>query len=251
MAMNTSENQFLCGDCLELLKGVPSDSVDLAIIDLPYGVTKNAWDSMIPMEQLWPLLLAVCKPTAAMVFFSQGMFTSDLMQSNRSIWRYNLIWHKSQPAGFLNARRQPLRVHEDLCVFYRQKPIYHPQKTQGPRKVSSALSKRNSKASTNYGDHRLTDYDSTERFPVSILSFAKDVQHSSLHPTQKPEALLRYLIRTYSNPGDTVLDCCAGSGTTGVAALLEGRHYLLMEKDRDYYQKACERLLEVEKSINQ
>ncbi len=244
------ENIFLQGDCLELLKGVPSGSVDLAVIDPPYGVTKNPWDSVIPMDTLWPLLLDVCKPAAPMIFFSQGIFTSDLMQSNRKLWRYNLVWYKRQPAGFLNARRQPLRVHEDICVFYRRQPVYNPQKTTGPRKVSSAASKRGCKATANYGRHGLVDYDSTERFPVSILPFSKDVQRSSLHPTQKPEDLLRYLIRTYSNPGDTVLDCCAGSGTTGVAALLEGRHYLLMEKDGAFYREACGRIEEIEKSLN-
>ena len=248
--MISKENIFIQGDCLELLRDIPAGSVDLSIIDLPYGVTKNPWDVAIPLDKLWPLILNVCKPSAAMIFFSQGMFTSDLMQSNRKLWRYNLVWYKRQPAGFLNARRQPLRVHEDLCVFYRRQPTYNPQKTIGPRKVSSAASKRGCKATANYGHHGLVDYDSTERFPVSILPFSKDVQHSSLHPTQKPEALLRYLIRTYSNPGDLVLDCCAGSGTTGVAAIQEGRRYLLIEKDPDFYRDASERISEVEKSLN-
>ena len=142
------------------------------------------------------------------------------MLSNEKLHRYNLIWEKTSPTGHLNAKRMPLRSHEDLLVFYRKLPIYNPQKTTGhERKVSTAKHKRNSKKTTNYGEHKLTTYDSTERYPKSVLTFATDKQKSALHPTQKPVALLEYLIKTYTNEGDLVLDNCAGSGSVGGCCL--------------------------------
>ncbi len=171
------------------------------------------------------------------------MFTSDLMQSNKSMWRYNLIWQKTQPTGFLNAKKMPLRNHEDICVFYKKLPVYNPQKTTGHnRKVSKAEHKINSTKTTDYVEHGLTTYDSTERYPKSVLIYAKDIQKSALHPTQKPVALCEYLIKTYTNENEIVLDNCMGSGSTGVACRNTNRRYIGIELDEKYFNIAKNRI---------
>lgn len=192
---------------------------------------------MIPFEPLWGEYERITKDNAAIILFGNGMFTADLMESNRKLWRYNLIWHKTQPTGFLNAKKMPLRAHEDICVFYKKLPTYNPQMTTGHmRKVSKAEHKVNSKKTTDYGEHGLTTYDSTERYPRSVLTFPKDVQKSALHPTQKPVALIEYLIKTYTNPGDLVLDSCAGSMTLAIAAMNTRRDYICIEKDPEIFE---------------
>ena len=192
---------------------------------------------MIPFEPLWGEYERITKDNAAIILFGNGMFTADLMESNRKLWRYNLIWHKTQPTGFLNAKKMLLRAHEDICVFYKKLPTYNPQMTTGHmRKVSKAEHKVNSKKTTDYGEHGLTTYDSTERYPRSVLTFSKDVQKSALHPTQKPVALIEYLIKTYTNPGDLVLDSCAGSMTLAIAAMNTGRDYICIEKDSEIFE---------------
>lgn len=192
---------------------------------------------MIPFEPLWGEYERITKDNAAIILFGNGMFTADLMKSNRKLWRYNLIWHKTQPTGFLNAKKMPLRAHEDICVFYKKLPTYNPQMTTGHmRKVSKAEHKVNSKKTTDYGEHGLTTYDSTERYPRSVLTFPKDVQKSALHPTQKPVALIEYLIKTYTNPGDLVLDSCAGSMTLAIAAMNTRRDYICIEKDPEIFE---------------
>ena len=234
------------GDCLDIMPTLPPSSIDLILCDLPYGITaRNKWDEVIPFEQLWDQYERIAKPNAPIVLFASGMFTSNLMQSNVKLWRYNLIWQKTSPTGFLNANRMPLRSHEDICVFYRNLPTYNPQKTSGHvRKQSSAHSKRNSKISTDYGEYGLSTYDSTDRFPTSVLTFASDKQKQDgkLHPTQKPVALLEYLIKTYTNPGDTVLDNCMGSGSTGIACINTGRNFIGIEKEPIYYEIASHRI---------
>ncbi|MBR5881268.1 MAG: site-specific DNA-methyltransferase, partial [Clostridia bacterium] len=226
---------LLKGDCLELMKDIPTGSVDCIIADLPFGVTRNKWDSVIPFDQLWVQYNRVIKDSGAIVLFGSGLFTVSLIASNRDAWRYNLVWHKTTPTGFLNANRQPLRSHEDICVFYRKQPTYNPQKTTGHvRKVSTAKHKRNSKQTTDYGSYGLKTYDSTERFPTSVLTFSTDKQKGAFHPTQKPVALLEYLIKTYTNPGETVLDNCIGSGSTGVACVNTDRSFIGMELDDGY-----------------
>lgn len=171
------------------------------------------------------------------------MFTAELMISNKEMWKYNLIWEKTQPTGFLNAKKMPLRNHEDICIFYKKLPTYNPQKTTGhTRKVSKAEHKVGCKSTTDYGEHGLTTYDSTERYPKSVWKFAKDVQKSALHPTQKPLALLEELIKTYTNEGDLILDSCMGSGTTGVAAVNLGRKFIGIERDEKYFGIAKERI---------
>lgn len=238
------------GDCLELMKDIPDGSVDMILCDLPYQITRNEWDLMLPFESLWHQYCRIIKENGAIVLFSSGRFTSVLVNSNPAIWRYNLVWKKTTPTGFLNANRQPLRIHEDLCVFYKKQPTYNPQKTTGhKRKVSTSQHKRNSKKTTNYGQHELRSYDSTERFPVSVLEFATDKQKSALHPTQKPIALLEYLVKTYTNPGEVVIDNCMGSGGVGVACVNTGRRFIGMELDPGYFAVAEKRINECKKRI--
>lgn len=232
------------GDCLELMDNIPDKSVDAIITDLPYQQTqRNKWDVMIPFEPLWKQYKRIIKDNGTIILFANGMFTADLMISNKSMWRYNLIWEKTQPTGFLNAKRMPLRNHEDICVFYKKLPTYNPQMTTGhKRKVSKAEHKVNCKNTTDYGEYGLTTYDSTERYPKSVWKFAKDVQKSALHPTQKPVALVEELIKTYTNPGNVVLDSCMGSGTTGLAAKNLGRKFIGIELDEKYFEIAKERI---------
>ncbi len=229
---------------MELMKNIPNKSVDMVLCDLPYGQTKrNKWDTIIPFEPLWNQYKRIIKTNGLIILFGNGMFTADLMISNREMWRYNLIWEKTQPTGFLNANKMPLRNHEDICVFYTSQPTYNPQKTKGhTRKVSKAEHKRACKISTNYGEHKFSTYDSTERFPKSVVIFAKDIQKSALHPTQKPVALLEYLIKTYTNEGEIVLDNCMGSGSTGVACINTNRKFIGMELDSNYFEIAKSRI---------
>lgn len=234
------------------MKDIPDKSVDAIITDLPYGQTaRNKWDSVIPFEPLWKQYKRVVKDNGAIILFANGMFTAELMISNKNMWRYNLIWEKTQPTGFLNAKKMPLRNHEDICIFYKKLPTYNPQKTTGhSRKVSKAEHKVNCKSTTDYGEHGLITYDSTERYPKSIWKFAKDVQKSALHPTQKPVALIEDLIKTYTDEGDIVLDSCAGSMTTGIAAINTNRKVICIEKDKDIFQVGRNRFEEHLKSRN-
>ena len=165
------------------------------------------------------------------------------MLSNPKLWRYNLIWQKTTPTGFLNAKKMPLRSHEDILVFYKKLPTYNPQKTKGhKRKVSLAKHKINCKESEDYGKYSLTSYDSTERYPTSILKFKTDKQKAALHPTQKPVALCEYLIKTYTNEGEVVLDNCFGSCSTGVACVNTKRKFIGIELDTDYFKMSVGRL---------
>lgn len=236
--------KLIQGDCFEVMKKIPDKSVDLVLCDLPYGVTaRNEWDIELHFNGLWKRYERIIKDNGAIVLFGQGLFTAKLMMSNPKMWRYNLIWEKTQPTGFLNAKRMPLRNHEDICVFYKKLPTYNPQKTTGHiRKVSTAEHKRNCKETTDYGEHNFTSYDSTERYPLSIITFSKDTQKEALHPTQKPVALLEYLIKTYTNEGDLVLDNCMGSGSTGVACLNTNRNFIGIELDENFYNIAKNRI---------
>lgn len=235
-----------CADCMVELDDFPEHKVDMVLADPPYQATRNKWDVPLPMDELWKELHRVCKKNAVIALHSGGMFTAKLMTSNAKDWRYNLVWHKTTPTGFLNAKRMPLRAHEDICIFYRKTPVtYHPQKTYGhERKVSTADHKRNSKMSTDYGEYGLISYDSTERYPTSVLTYSTDKQRGAYHSTQKPVRLEEWLIKTYTDPGNVVLDFCMGSGSTGVAALNTGRSFCGIELDEGYYQIAVERIRE-------
>jgi len=236
-------NKVWLGDCLELMKYIPDGSIDMILCDLPYGVTKNKWDSVIDLTEIWKDYERVIKDNGAIVLFGQNKFSARLMLSNERLHRYNMIWQKTSPTGFLNAKKMPLRSHEDILVFYKGLPTYNPQKTNGhERKVSTAKHKRNSVKTSNYGEHGLTSYDSTERYPKSVLTFKTDKQKEAVHPTQKPVALLEYLIKTYTDEGDIILDNCAGSGSTGIACINTDRKYILVEKEKKYYDRIIQRI---------
>lgn len=216
---------MLQGDCLDVLPTLDAGSVDMVLADPPYGTTRNAWDCEIDLQRLWPELWRVTKPSAAVVLCAAPPFDKKLATSALSTYRYDWVWEKGNATGHLNARRQPLRAHEYLLVFYREPPIYNPQKTTGHRPVNSFYTRH---SGANYGaaDAATSGGGATDRFPRSVLRFSSDKQRDHRHPTQKPLDLMRYMVRTYSNPGDTVLDFCAGSGTVGRACEMEGRQFI-------------------------
>jgi site-specific DNA-methyltransferase (adenine-specific) len=225
---------ILCGDCLEELKRIDDASVDLVLSDVPYGQTQNAWDKPIPFEPMWNELHRVTKESAAIILMAAQPFASKLICSNLSDFRYDLIWKKNKPTGFLNAKKQPLRIHEHILVFYRKPPLYEPQMTTGHKPGNYA---KRVKPSSNYGAQTPTEYGgSTERYPTSVIEIPiiNNDDPDKHHPTQKPIDLMAWLIRSYSRPGDTILDIAAGSGTTAIAALRERRKPICIELLPEY-----------------
>lgn len=237
-------NKILKGDCLELLNGVEDKSIDMILADLPFGTTNCKWDSIIDLEQLWIHYERVIKDNGAIVLFAQTPFDKVLGCSNLKLLRYEWIYEKTQATGHLNAKKMPMKAHENILVFYKKLPTYKPIKTkEHKRKVSTAHHKRNTSTGEIYGKcDNFSDYDSTERYPRSVQVFASDKQKLNLHSTQKPLALCEYLIKTYTNEGDLVLDNVCGSGTTGVAAKRLNRNFILMEKDEEIYNIAKKRI---------
>lgn len=233
------------GDCLELMKDIPDKSVDCIITDLPYGTTQCKWDTIIPFEPLWKQYNRIIKDNGAVVLFGTEPFSSHLRLSNLKNYKYDWIWDKVKGTGFLNAKRQPMRNHELISVFYKKQCTYNPQKTYGHKMKKSYRSK--DLQTDVYGEMKNDyTYESTERYPRSIQVFSTDTQNSSLHPTQKPVALIEYLIKTYTNDGELVFDSCMGSGTTGVACINTNRRFIGIELDNNYFDIAKERISEVE-----
>ena len=218
-------------------------SVDMILCDLPYGQTHNKWDSVIPLDKLWKQYKRVIKDNGCIALFGQGMFTADLMYSNKKWWKYNLIWDKVLTNGFLNANRMPLRSHEDIAIFYNKPPTYNPQKVLGKKNHTKGKVKQNK--NNNYGKHNFVD-NSDElgnmKHPKSILTFTRP--HSSVmkHPTEKPVEVCEWLIKSYTNEGDVVLDNCMGSGTTGVACENTNRKFIGMELNNEYFEQAVNRI---------
>lgn len=242
--MSIELNRIFNEDCLEGMNRISDNSIDMILCDLPYGITKCSWDIVIPFDQLWEQYKRICKPNAAIVLFGAEPFSSALRLSNLKDYKYDWIWDKAKGAGFLNAKKQPLRYHEIISVFYEKQCCYNPQMTHGH--IRKTAQKKNEKGDRVYGETKGTPhYDSTDRYPRSIQVFSRDTQKSSLHPTQKPVALCEYLIRTYTNEGDVVLDNCIGSGTTGVAAINTGRKFIGFEKDKEVFQIAIKRISEL------
>lgn len=218
------------GDCLEVMRDIPNQSIDMVLCDLPYGTTQNKWDSIIPLEDLWKEYDRIIKPNGAIVLTSQGVFTAKLILSNIKNFKYKVVWEKSKPTNFLNAKIQPLRKHEDICVFYKKQPVYNPQKTKG---VPYNKGVRKNQLSGSYGDFNPVEVKSSgERYPTDIVYFkTAESEGKVVHPTQKPISLGRYFIRTYTNKGDIVLDNTCGSGSFLVAAVLEERNFIGIEKN--------------------
>lgn len=229
---------LILGDCLDVMPGL--GRFDLVATDPPYGTTQCSWDSVIPLERMWRALAGCRAADTPILMFGSEPFSSLLRASNLRCFRYDWIWNKPKATGFLNAKKQPLRGHEIISVFYDRQCAYHPQKTKGVRKQ------------TFRGKHLQTDvygemrgdyaYDSDERYPNSVITFSSDTQNSSFHPTQKPVGLLEYLLKTYTLPGETVLDFTMGSGTTLVACQKLGRAGTGIEIDPEYWTVACERV---------
>ena len=229
-------NNIIFGDCLEKMKDIPDCSIDACITDPPFGQTKNEWDKVIDYEQMWNELKRIVKPNGVIALFADGIFLADLMVSNRKMWRYNLIWDKQLTTGFLNANRMPLRKHETICIFYQKLPTYNPQFTEG--KPSHSRGKLKSDFKNNiYGEFKQvnTKEKSTQKYPTSILSIAKVHPSKTIHPTEKPIEVMEYLIKMYTNEGDTVLDFACGCGSTGVACINTNRNFIGIEKEKDFY----------------
>lgn len=234
--------QLMQGDCLELMKQIPDQSIDMILCDPPFGTTsKNKWDIIIDPNLMFKQYKRIIKQNGAILLFSQLPFACDLINANRKHFRYEWIYQKPNAAGFLNANRMPLRSHENILVFYKNLPTYNPQKTKGnPYKA-----KTGNTTSSNYGNFNGNFHAenlSGERFPKDIIKFNKE---QGLHPTQKPVKLLEYLIKTYTNEKDTVLDNCMGSGSTGVACVNTNRNFIGMELDEKYFKIAKQRIEKV------
>jgi DNA modification methylase len=222
---------------------IPGKSIDLIFLDLPYGSTQNKWDIIIDFYKVWDVANRILKPNGVVIFTSAGMFTAKVIMSMPEMYKYSLVWQKTTKTNFLNTKKQFLRSHEDIVIFYDKQPTFNPIITTGhKRKVSTADHKRNSKMTTNYGEAKKVGYDSTDRYSGSILTFPNDKQKSSINPTQKPVALLETLFKTFTNKGDTVVDLTAGSFSSAVAAKNLNLHYYGFEIDKIQFDKAKGRL---------
>lgn len=229
--MKVETNEVYFGNCLEIMASIDTESIDMIFCDLPYGATQNKWDVVISPEALWEQYERIIKPNGAILLFGQDKFTATMMLSNPKLHRYNIIWDKVLKSGFLNAKKMPLREHEDIMVFYKSTPSYHPQMTPGEKNHSKgkAVGKQAEDIHSNrsYGNYTLVQSsDSDLKYPASIWRFPKPHPSIALHATEKPIELLRYAIRTYTDPGGIVLDNCCGTGSTLIAAKLEGRNYI-------------------------
>ena len=232
MKLNTIYNE----DCLEGMKRIPDKSIDMILADLPYGTTACAWDEIIPFEPLWEQYERVIKDNGAIVLTASQPFTTNLIASNRKLYKYVWYWQKTKPSNHLNAKRQPLRTIEDIVVFYKKQSTYNPKMTKREKSIIG----KDTGSQTTYGKTKggySKEY--THRYPVNLLKFPRDKQ---VHPTQKPVALFEYLIKTYTNKGETVLDNVMGSGTTAIACMNTGRNYIGFELDKTYHKLSLERI---------
>ena len=227
-------NKVHCGDCLDVMSNIPDGSIDMVMADPPYGTTQCKWDSIIPLEPMWNHLNRVIKPNGAIILMAQTPFDKILGASNLPMLKYEWICEKTSATGFFNAKKMPMKAHENALVFYDNLPTYNPQITTGHERKTAT---KRLVGSDCYGKaFKTTYYDSTKRYPRSVQVFSSDKQKSNLHPTQKPVAMMEYFIKTYTNSGDTILDFSAGSGTTAVACCNLHRNFILIEK----YLKYCE-----------
>ena len=239
----TDRFELLHGDCLERMKEIEPGSVDMVLTDPPYGTTACKWDAVIPFEPMWEGIKRVIKKNGAIVMTASQPFTSALVMSNVKMFKYTWVWEKSTKTNFLNAKHQPLRKHEDVLVFSDGKTTYNPQGLQD----KNSFTRQGSKETDNYGaqDRSAGGYFQEKTgYPDSVLSIKSHASKESVHPTQKPVALMEYLIRTYTNEGQTVLDFTMGSGTTGVACMNTGRNFIGIEMDADYFDIAASRIAE-------
>jgi len=241
-----ASNKIYCMDCMQGIRQIEDNSIDLILCDLPYGVTKNKKDIPLPIDELWTQYKRVIKDNGVVILTSQFPFSIDLINSNKAWFRYDLIWNKILPSGFLNANKMALRVHEHILVFYRKQPTYNPQFNSG--KPSHSKGSMKTDINRNYGVHGKVDnckLHGSKKFPLSIIKFPKPHSSKALHPTEKPVELFKYLIRTYSNKGDMVLDNCIGVGTTAIACKELGRNFIGFEIDPKYCRIAKKRIAQL------
>lgn len=237
------DNVLINADCLEAMQSIPDKSIDMILCDPPYGTTHAQWDVVIPSAQMWAQYKRIIKDRGAIVLFSQLPFACDLIAGARRLYRYEIIWHKTMPVGFLNAHKMPLRVHENILIFYKHLPIYHPQKWKStPYKKS-----KGTHVTGLYDIHGPRDTESADgsRYPIDVLKFSNDKQAGGGnhdHPTGKPVKLLEWLIKTYTNPGSLVLDNAMGCGSCGIACANTGRRFIGIEKDPGFYYMAKEKI---------
>lgn len=236
-------NQVIQGDCLHVMPNLPDKSIDMILCDLPYGTTQNKWDSVIDLSKLWAEYMRIIKDKGAIVLTAQGLFTAKLIMSNENWFKYKIVWIKSKSTNFLNAKKQPLRKHEDICIFYKNQPTYNPQMTPGESYDKGIRKDQNTGS---YGEFKPRHVQSNGlRYPNDVVCYEEadredfvyfktaESEGQVYHPTQKPIELGRYLIRTYSNPGDVILDNACGSGSFLVAAAMENRQYIGIEKNQN------------------
>jgi DNA modification methylase len=244
-------NKLFHADCLDILPFIEENSVDLILCDLPYGRTNCSWDSIIPLDKLWEQYERIIKPNGAILLFGQSPFDKSLGVSNLKLYKYEWIWEKTSATGHLNAKKMPMKAHENILVFYKKEPTYNPIMTEGHvRKVSKAKNRAECIIRRNDTDNiynneypdKVKDYDSTIRYPRSVLKFKSDKQKSNLHKTQKPLELIKYFIKTYTNENMLVLDNAMGSGTTCLAAKQLNRRFIGIEKEKKYYDISVERI---------
>lgn len=229
------------GDCLQLMKEIPDGYVDMVMCDLPYGTTQNKWDSIIDLTELWKQYKRICKPTAAIVLTAAQPFTSVLVCSNLKDFQCVWVWKKSRATGHLNAKRQPMRQTEDVLVYRPHSVgLYNPQGLR--EKAQPTIRKGRGGNGTNYGASAVDALQTHEGYPTNVIEFPSEGKN--VHPTQKPVALMEYMVKTYTNPGDTVLDNCMGSGTTGVACINTKRNFIGIEMDENYFAIASKRIEE-------
>ena len=244
---STKLGKLYNGDCLEVMDNLIQQGikVDAVITDIPYGTTHCKWDSIIPFEDMWKRIKEIRKPTTPIVLFGSEPFSSSLRLSNIKEYKYDWKWEKTQATGFFNAKKQPMRCIEDICVFYQKQCLYNPQKTEGHKPVNSYTKYLSTVNKTEvYGKctKELSGGGNTDRFPRQLLTYSSDKQTCYLHPTQKPVNLMEYLVKTYTNEGDLVLDFTMGSGTTGVACKKNNRNFIGIELNEKYFNIAKERI---------
>ena len=253
--LNLPNMKLMNGDCLETMKKIPDGSIDLVLTDPPYGTTACKWDSIIPLEPMWEQLNRIIKTNGVIVLMAQTPFDKVLGSSNLSMLKYEWIWEKTAATGHLNAKKMPMKAHENILVFsndpqdhwnmlvfYNKLPTYNAQKTQGNKPTNTYTKKHNSDGDCYGNTISVSGGGNTDRYPRSVQVFSSDKQKESYHPTQKPVALMEYLVKTYTNEGETVLDFTMGSGTTGVACKNLNRKFIGIELDNDYFKIATERI---------
>lgn len=236
-------NMLINGDCLEEMKKIPDGSVDMVLTDPPYGTTACKWDTCIPFELMWEQLKRITKKNGAIVLFGSQPFTSALVMSNPKMFKYEWVWEKDNHTNFLNIKKQPGKRHEGIVVFYKIQPTYTPQMWKGADNHGHGKKRKTSHRAYLGTDFKCSDdRKGGEKYPISIIHFNGEGRGKAVHPTQKPVALMEYLIKTYTNEGETVLDFTMGSGTTGVACKKLNRNFIGIELDKEYFEIAKKRI---------